>query len=235
MSYSVEYDILIEALLLLSDECVNALRRAFADDTYSCRLLTEALEASRRREKERGVLWKTLKLLSEKNISKLKRGFAGDMEHYLSLNEALKQARQPEGMSGRVQDGWRTFSQEGNRFTELMEQYIKEYQQRERQAGRRGNLSELEAFVSNHSKWHRMMDAHGIGKAYRDDMRRVCVLFRLNYCQATELLCAAGQPFDPSDKRDYLIAQCLTEQRWTPEEVNCALERGKVSALFQAD
>lgn len=235
MAHSVEYGILLEALSLLSDKETAALKRTFADDTDSSRLLAEALETSRRRETERGVLLETLKLLSDKDITALKRTFAGDMERYLSLTEALKRTRQPGDAPGGVREDWRAFSQEGDKFTQLMEQYIEEYQEREKRKGLRGNLSDLEASVNNHSKWRRMMNAHGIGKAYRDDMRRVCVVFGLNYRQATELLWAAGQPFDTADKRDFIIAQCLTEGRWTPEEVNRALESENVPALFHQD
>ena len=69
----------------------------------------------------------------------------------------------------------------GNKFLELMDTYIESYLNGERGIKGSHTRIDMENLVSNHSKWHRMMNHRGQGRQYRDDMRRVCFVFHLSF------------------------------------------------------
>lgn len=180
------------------------------------------------------VLREILALLPDETVNRLKAALAGDLDKYICLIEAVDAAGE-EKNDGQIGEDWRTFArQSGDRFTQLMERYVVRYQEEERKAGRKGTLSELKETVSNHSKWHRMMRDHGVGNQYREDMRRVCLAFRLSYLEATELLWSAGQPFDPESQRDFCIADCIARRVYEPELVDRELEKHRLPPLFQS-
>ena len=184
---------------------------------------------------EHRVLLSALSLLSKEQLEIIKKECAGELDCYLCLIEAIDELHQgtKSDRSLSIKEDWHTFAKNsGRRFSDLMERYIERYQKQEREAGRKGSLTQLKTLVSNHSKWHRMMKDRGIGKHYHDDMLRLCVVFRLSYAEATELLWSAGQPFDPDDRRDYAVANCLAKKQYDPEEVDRTLSEFRVQPLF---
>ncbi len=185
------------------------------------------------RQLARAVLLETLSVLPDSTVALLKQRFSGDLDRYLYFTEALEEAQKHRTNS--VREEWRIFSRGGGQFHALMQRYIRRYRERAKEQGQKGTLAELEHEVSNHSKWNRMMNDRGVGNQYRDDLRRVCFVFRLSYVEATELLWTAGQPFDASDRRDFVLARCLTQKRFSPEEVEQVLEEENLPALFRRD
>lgn len=120
----------------------------------------------------------------------------------------------------------------GNKFLELMDTYVESYLKGE-YGGRESHTKiDMENLVSNHSKWHRMMNHRGQGRQYRDDMRRVCFVFHLSFPQANELLWSAGHFFDTDDFRDFILMDCLQKQEYSYEQVDFLLEKYNLAPLF---
>lgn len=120
----------------------------------------------------------------------------------------------------------------GNKFLELMDTYIESYLNGERGIKGSHTRIDMENLVSNHSKWHRMMNHRGQGRQYRDDMRRVCFVFHLPFPQANELLWSAGHFFDADDFRDFILMECLQKQEYSFEKVDFELEKYSLAPLF---
>lgn len=120
----------------------------------------------------------------------------------------------------------------GNKFLELMDTYIESYIKGDRGIKGSHTRIDMENLVSNHSKWHRMMNHRGQGRQYRDDMRRVCFVFHLPFPQANELLWSAGHFFDSDDFRDFILMDCLQKQEYSFEKVDFELEKYNLAPLF---
>lgn len=196
---------------------------------------------------DRQMLLDILEALPADMIEYLTRHFAGDLDRSMYLRElkkelALKYNKNKTFSGEETADlhkkeqmqAWRSYTKaNNNRFSELMQKYVEMHLKRQRETNRKYSRLDMEETVSSHSKWYRMMKSNGQGGQYRDDLRRICVLFQLNYAQSVELLWAAGHPFDTDDKRDYLIAYCIAEGTYDLEKVDRCLADGNVEPLFQ--
>lgn len=123
----------------------------------------------------------------------------------------------------------------GSRFEALMEKYIRAYLQGKLDTDYEPSRSYLENLVSNHSKWNRMMHQKGQGRQYRDDIRRLCFIFHLGFPEANEFMMSAGQPFDFSDLRDYIIVDFLTRKDFSKEGIDAMLRDAGLPELFPAN
>lgn len=123
----------------------------------------------------------------------------------------------------------------GSRFETLMKKYIQAYLLGKLDTDYEPSRSYLENLVSNHSKWNRMMHQKGQGRQYRDDIRRLCFVFHLGFPEANEFMMSAGQPFDLSDLRDYIIIDFLTRKDFSKEGVDAMLREACLPELFPAN
>lgn len=160
-------------------------------------------------------------------------------DEYMRFREICKVAgrdRQPDAGSPTIDDlrkGWRKYtSLSHNRFDELIRFYFLRFKQNARKKGRKGTVTELNTELSGHNKWYRMLNDHGIGNQYHDDMRKLCFIFQLSYAESVELLWSAGHPFDNGSLRDYIIAECLVNKTYDYEAVNKQLMQMKQDILF---
>lgn len=165
--------------------------------------------------------------------------FSANPEQLNRLNEIMgihNQATQNDTPAESILDRWNESKKNHkNRFNELTERYLAEYLKGERETEYEPSRASLENIVSNHSKWNRMINHHGQGRQYRDDIRRVCFVFRLTFPEANELMMSAGQFFDPSDLRDYIIIDCLKNGVYSMEKVDETLRDVGVPELFPVE
>lgn len=191
-------------------------------------------------DNDRHLLVEALKNLPKEDLANLlqevddnKTQMAG--AHHAN-NEKVKHPESNANISSEdLRERWIQLKKEksnGNKFLELMDDYIESYLSKE--SGPQGSHSRaaMENWVSNHSKWHRMMNHRGQGRQYKDDLRRICFLFHLSYPEANELLWSAGHFFDYDDFRDFIIIDCLQKQEYSFERIDALLNKHNLSPLF---
>ncbi len=192
-----------------------------------------------RDELDKEILREILRKLTPDTLSGIIDSFSSDPAQLNRLNEILGLRPQPDQSNGRTEnilDRWKCSQKDHkNRFNELIEHYLESYLSGERETEYEPSRASLENIVSNHSKWNRMIKHHGQGRQYRDDIRRVCFVFRLTFPEANELMWSAGQLFDPSDLRDYIIIDCLKNKIYSMEKVDEILNKAGVPELFPVD
>lgn len=190
-------------------------------------------------ELDKEILREILGKLTPDTISGIIDSLSSDPAQLNRLNEILgipPQSDQSNGRTENILDRWKSSQKNHkNKFNELIERYLESYLSGERETEYEPSRAYLENIVSNHSKWNRMIKHHGQGRQYRDDIRRVCFVFRLTFPEANELMWSAGQLFDPSDLRDYIIIDCLKNKIYSMEKVDEILNKVGVPELFPAD
>lgn len=167
-------------------------------------------------------------------------GAAGDDPQIKALLFPESTSRESEAPPGiginALREKWKRENDGGSsRFEALMKKYIRAYLQGKLDTDYEPSRSYLENLVSNHSKWNRMMRQKGQGRQYRDDIRRLCFVFHLGFPEANELMMSAGQPFDFSDLRDYIIVDFLTRKDFSKENIDAMLRDTDLPELFPAD
>lgn len=191
------------------------------------------------KELDKQILMEVLGQLPRETLQEIVGSYSADSQQAKRLQEMLGALPQPApepASSQSVVDRWeKSKKNHKNRFNVLIERYLEAYLRGERQSEYEHSRAYLENVVSNHSKWNRMINHHGQGRQYRDDIRRVCFVFRLSFPEANELMWSAGQLFDPGDLRDYIIIDCLKKQVYSMETVDDLLRDAGVPELFPAD
>jgi len=189
---------------------------------------------------DNSILRDVLHQLPKETLEEIRRKFEKDVQYLDRLNEILDEnPRDQISSSDTNEDIVKKWEKEkvkfGNKFQTLMKKYMDQYLKNERNGMFEPSRAYLENLVSNHSKWNRMMNHNGQGRQYRDDLRRVCFVFRLTFPEANELLMSAGQLFDLGDLRDYILIDCLNRKIYSMEKVDEILSKAGVSVLFPAD
>lgn len=181
------------------------------------------------------ILLELISKLPQETLEGWKCLLLSNMDCYMRLVELMQAvSNMDDGDTTFAADSWRTYLKAGggSRFSVLAERYIQRYQEWSKSVAKKGSIMELATAVSNHSKWHRMLQDRGRGNQYREDMRRFCFLCRLSYLEALEFLWSAGQPFDNEDRRDYILAICLAKKIYNEEDVDQQLHLHKLRPLF---
>lgn len=191
------------------------------------------------KELDKEIIEEILKKLPLDARSGIIDSFSANPDQLNRLNEIMgihTQVAQNNAPAESILDRWNESKKNHkNRFNELIERYLEAYLKGERETEYEPSRSSLENIVSNHSKWNRMINHHGQGRQYRDDIRRVCFVFRLTFPEANELMWSAGQFFDPSDLRDYIIIDCLKNGIYSMEKVDKTLRDVGVPELFPVE
>lgn len=197
-------------------------------------IVTEFLDE----EKGKSLLSQAFSLLTMNDISQIMERLsvdAGLLAYFCERNQEYNVNNREKNVQTLLvgETDWTGYLKKKDRsFKDLIEEYTTEYLKEQRRKGKKVTRLELENIVSNHSKWHRMLSDSGIGKQYRDDLRRICLLYKLTYPQAVELLWMAGHPFDTDDPRDYEVAVCIATKVYQPEAVDSILEKKRLEKLF---
>ena len=124
---------------------------------------------------------------------------------------------------------------EKNRFYEILDEEIHRYRDRARKNGKKGTQTELYMDAGfDHNSWHRMKNARGEGEQYDDGLKRLVILFQMEYPSALEFLMLAGHTFLLTNPRDCFLVQCLNRHIWSMDEVDRYLEQNGVPALFNS-
>lgn len=136
-----------------------------------------------------------------------------------------------------IREKWKNYLHKhpGNRFKTLIERYLASYLRGERYNDFTPSRGFLESMVSNHSKWNRMINQNGQGRQYQDDIRRICFIFQLTFLEANELMWSAGQQFDLSCFRDFVLVDCLQKRIYAPDAVDEILVEENLPPLFSVE
>ena len=190
-------------------------------------------------ELDNKILLGILKNLPGDMLNSIVNSFSSDPAQLDRLQEILgtSMEKTPEKEPDmNIRDRWENSKKDyKNRFNELIQKYLDAYLRGERKTEFEPSRATLENIVSNHSKWNRMINHHGQGRQYHDDIRRVCFVFQLTFPEANELMWSAGQLFDPCDLRDYIIIDCLQRQIYSMSAVDQLLLDSGVPELFPVD
>lgn len=190
-------------------------------------------------ELDKKILKEVLEKLPQDALGGIMESLSSDATQLNRLHEILGTAPRPDPQEDRAEDildRWeKSKKHHKNRFDVLMERYLEAYLRGELQSEYEPSRAYLENIVSNHSKWNRMINHHGQGRQYRDDIRRVCFVFHLTFPQANELMLSAGQLFDLGDLRDYVIMDCLKKRIYSMEKVDELLRKVGVPELFPVE
>ena len=191
-------------------------------------------------ELDRQILLHIHRDLPPERIEEISGVLAGNLDEYMrfkELGDLLQEEREElskkEPDMEKLKKEWNQYARmDHKRFDVLMEQYFNRYQKALKAKGEKGTVANLNAAIGGHNKWYRMKKDHGFGKQYREDMRRLCFLFKLSYTEAIEFLWSAGQPLDSASARDYVIAQCLVKQEYEQEKIDERLKQIGKQPLF---
>lgn len=187
------------------------------------------------------ILKELMKMLTEKQVNEIFKNFQDDSDKLKRILEALDRLKESE-KSEKTEETKATLSlkekwlkekaQHTYKFDELIKKYLMSYLSGERETEFEPSRAYIETLVSNHAKWYRMINHHGRGRQYQDDIRRVCFAFRLTFPEANELMWSAGQAFEISDYRDFIIMDCLQKGIYSYETVDEILLREGQEPLF---
>ncbi len=175
--------------------------------------------------------------LEEERLLEMEEVLADSLDEYMRFREIREVGKEEKGRKSLdkewVKKSWRQYARiSGNRFDSLTEKYFRRYHTYMKDKGKKGTVTELNSYLSGHNKWYRMLKQHGIGPQYGRDMRRLCILFRLSYGEATEFLWSAGHPLDSDSRSDYVIAECLVNKIYETEQVDRCLAEVNEPPLF---
>lgn len=190
-------------------------------------------------ERDDSILKDILAALPEDVYQKLTDSLVSDPIALQRLNEIRRSSSTADkqsdtGTVSSIREKWNNYLRKhpGNRFKTLIERYLASYLRGERYNEFTPSRGFLETLVSNHSKWNRMINQNGQGRQYQDDIRRICFVFQLTFLEANELMWSAGQQFDLSSLRDFVLVDCLQKQIYAPDAVDKILEEEHLHPLF---
>lgn len=168
-------------------------------------------------------------------IAEMENALSNDLDalaRFQEIKKTVQESMEEKGGVAVIQKAWPQPQVSTSGFKVLLDKYKARYIQHMKDSGLKATTADLYEQVSGQSKWYRMCKDKAAPSQYHDDVRMICVLCRLNCSETIEFLWTTGHPLLAGDARDQIIAECIIDGVYEPEEVNRRLKEQKQEPLF---